>query len=148
MTLCANSFVSRCLAYTTHLQDRERSFTVNIRISIVETAGPLCSASAIVVVGALSLLLFSYASAASTIYIREFGVVALFSVLLSLLHALILAPTLLLVCGEAMSIGARAVPELFTRTWHKSTRITYENATHRIDYRAFCPTMLLQVAFS
>lgn len=38
-------------------QDPERSFEVNVRISIAATAGPLCSAAAVLIVGTVPLLL-------------------------------------------------------------------------------------------
>ncbi|CAN0026340.1 unnamed protein product, partial [Ectocarpus sp. 8 AP-2014] len=99
--LCAGSVGAMLQSFAT--QDCERSFYVNLRISIAETAGPVSSASVVVSIGVLPLLLVSAASASTTYFFGSVAISALLAALLSLLHALLLAPTLLLACEECMA---------------------------------------------
>lgn len=76
---------------------------MNLRIAIAETAGPVSSASVVVAIGVLPLLLISVSSASTTYFFGTVAISVLLAALLSLLHALLLAPTLVLACEERMA---------------------------------------------
>ncbi len=98
--------------HTRH-QDCERSFHANIRISVVETSSSVISTSVVVAIGVLPLLVFSTASTSATYYIQTVTSCTLWAVLLSLMHGLMLAPTLLLLCGEDLTMQPRSAPNVF-----------------------------------
>lgn len=89
-------------------QDCERSFNANLRISVVQTSGPVGSASAVIAISVLPLLLFSASSSSATYFIQVFASSTLWAVLLSLLHGLLLTPTLLLVFRENLTTRPRS----------------------------------------
>lgn len=93
-------------------QDCERSFHANIRISVVETSSSISSTAVVLAIGVLPLLGFSAASPSATYYIQTVTSCTLWAVLLSITHGLMLAPTLLLLCGENLVMQPRSAPDV------------------------------------
>lgn len=81
-------------------QDGARSFEVNLRISVAETAEPLCSTLLVVAISVLPLLIISMVSPSATSFSTAFAGSAMCALVLSLAHGMLLVPALLLVCGE------------------------------------------------
>lgn len=118
-------------------QDCERSFNVNLRISVVQTSGPVGSASAVIAVSVLPLLLWSASSSSATYFIQAFASSTLWAVLLSLLHGLLLTPTLLLVFRDNLTTRPRSTTHSVAGSW-------WAVSTGYLSVCGYCYTRLLK----